>query len=424
MEKLEVRNFLTIHDAAIEARRFTILIGPQASGKSIVAKLFFFFRDFLNNRFSESIRNLATKRDLTRTATAAFEEIFPKYAWSNQSFTIVYTKDDFTISLKRTKTRSSPRLDYSSNLEDLHDSIKSKFQTKLTSLEGPSKRFDKYQAFWQVRHEFMENDELGGLFRPAMFIPASRSFFANLQKNVFSFLANNLTIDPLIKQFGSIYEGSKDSWDRTFTSRSDQRREGTLRDLKQSVSRILQGEYLNEEDQDWIVSGKRKVNLANASSGQQEALPMLLVLYAWASYASMGDFKGTFFVEEPEAHLFPTSQKHLVYLFSTLYDQFGHDFLLTTHSPYVLTALNNLIMASTVIAERGKPIIPKVAEIIPGGRPIQFNDVCAYAVNEGALTTIASVDTNLIGTNVIDAVSDEFERVFDRLLSLRYTEDQ
>ena len=38
---LEIKNFLIIDSVELEIKKFTVFIGPQASGKSIVAKLLY-----------------------------------------------------------------------------------------------------------------------------------------------------------------------------------------------------------------------------------------------------------------------------------------------------------------------------------------------------------------------------------------------
>ena len=44
MQKLVIDNFKQISHAEIEVKDFLLLIGPQASGKSTIAKLIFFFK--------------------------------------------------------------------------------------------------------------------------------------------------------------------------------------------------------------------------------------------------------------------------------------------------------------------------------------------------------------------------------------------
>ncbi len=58
--------------------------------------------------------------------------------------------------------------------------------------------------------------------------------------------------------------------------------------------------------------------------------------------------KKTFIIEEPELNLFPASQNKLVQYLIDKTMNYGHNILITTHSPYTLTSLNNLIYAFNV----------------------------------------------------------------------------
>ncbi|MGA9768902.1 MAG: AAA family ATPase [Blastocatellia bacterium] len=422
MELLEIQNFLTIREAKLDVRRFTILIGPQANGKSVVAKLLYFFRNFLDKQFIQSIKNQETKRQLEQQAIAYFEQIFPSYAWSNQAFELSYSNDDVKIFLKRQRRSSKKpnlKFDYSQNLSQLHINTKSLYKRVMEDKEMKSIRssmefliFDKVLAIQIYDGPLKQN------FRDSIFIPASRSFFANLQKNVFSLLANNIVIDPLIKEFGSVYESSKAFYNNRFRVSKEEQGFLSLREeVKQEIEKILVGQYIYEDNQDWIISDKRKINLANASSGQQEVLPLLVVLSADKYYIPKVR-PSTFFIEEPEAHLFPVSQRRLIGLFSRLYKSVGHNFLLTTHSPYILTALNNLIMASNLDEEKKEKLNGQIKNVIGTDEPIRFEDVGAYTIENGVLESILNQETRLIGSSIIDSVSDEFDRVFDKLMAI------
>jgi predicted ATPase len=94
--------------------------------------------------------------------------------------------------------------------------------------------------------------------------------------------------------------------------------------------------------------------LENCSSGQQEALPLTLILKALTEINFIG--KGsTCYIEEPEAHLFPFAQRDIVNLISLSFNRsvVPSQFILTTHSPYILTAFNNNIHAGEL--ERSLP---------------------------------------------------------------------
>lgn len=48
MEELKIKGFAGISRAEIQVKQFTIFIGHQASGKSICAKLIYYFRQMIS----------------------------------------------------------------------------------------------------------------------------------------------------------------------------------------------------------------------------------------------------------------------------------------------------------------------------------------------------------------------------------------
>jgi len=298
MESIEIQNFLTIRQARLEVRPFTILIGPQASGKSIVAKLLFYFRDFLAKQYILSILNQETKEQLELRAIASFGQIFPKYAWSDQKFQIKYRIDDTTILIShqgRSTKKSGIKFDYSQNLVELHRKAKDRHKRKLEESKATGGHLEReLESFGEVLREYILETPIGHHFHHSIFIPASRSFFANLQKNVFSLLALSIDVDSLTKEFGAVYEESKPIYDCPIIS-EDRICLRHYEEMKQEIEEMLAGQYVYEDGQDWIVSGKRKINLAHASSGQQEALPLLVVLLARFQYGTRGGSLRTVF---------------------------------------------------------------------------------------------------------------------------------
>ena len=88
MEKLIIHNFLTIRSAEIEVRRFNLFIGPQASGKSVIVKLLYFFKAEFGNAFEETIRKMQGRDKLEQELRGKFANIFPPQYWSPQEFYI------------------------------------------------------------------------------------------------------------------------------------------------------------------------------------------------------------------------------------------------------------------------------------------------------------------------------------------------
>ena len=186
------------------------------------------------------------------------------------------------------------------------------------------------------------------------------------------------------------------------------------------MEKIISGHYLDENEEDWIVNVNGKINLAHASSGQQESLPMLLVLCQLA----YEDSRAGFFIEEPEAHIYPDSQKDIISLLALFLNETKHQFFVTTHSPYLLTALNNCILAHETYYEAaddaGKQ---KVLAIMPKHQHIAFEDMAAWTVTEkGTIKSILDQEAKIIGASILDGVSQHFETVTNELLDILYEE--
>lgn len=425
MHYIEIINFSTIDKCKIEIRKLNVLIGSQAAGKSIIAKIFFFFKEFYSEFFEKAIRTNLSKNQLDKELLKKFESIFPRYTWENRTFSLKYQFHEYYVNIYTEKTKSNRakiKIDYSNEIAKALARCKKYYQRLFdTQQDNNKKRQPKFiielTNYKRTIESCITNIFLISLLSSrTLFIPASRSFFSNLQRNIFTFLASNIDIDPFVKEFGSIYESAKHFHAAKYYLTPPPQQSISNRIHKISSS-ILRGEYQYEDEKDWIKSKHGKINIANASSGQQESLPMLLVLSSFP-FTSEHNEKYTVFIEEPEAHLFPVSQKSIVSILSIINNNSGNCIFITTHSPYILSAVNVLITASEVVNNNNKN---DVARIIGDAEPIKFEDVSAYNISGGTCSSIIDTENKLIGTNVIDEVSECFNAEFDKLLTLENT---
>ena len=88
--------------------------------------------------------------------------------------------------------------------------------------------------------------------------------------------------------------------------------------------------------------------------------------------------KAYFIIEEPESHLFPNAQK-LITEFISLAKTMVIKVLLTTHSPYILGTINNMLYANRI---SGKVDKMKLDRIIHPLKWIEFKKMSAYYVEE------------------------------------------
>ncbi len=417
-QTLKVRSFLVLKKVDIEVKKINVIIGPQANGKSLIAKLLYFFQN-VSKDFIIGIRAQSTKRELDKKIIDEFETKFPRYSWEGSSFKIQYIIDGIDFSIlgeKNTRGKTSISVSYSEDLVKLFNNKKKLYKKRLADYkeqEKKDRRILDAERRVMIEHiiEPMKDERCSAFFSESVFIPASRSFFANLQKNIFTFLASNLDIDPFLKEFGSLYETSKRMYKDAFFLR---KHKALLEDMYRALEAIVNGDYEYHDEQDWIISKGKRINLANASSGQQESLPMLLVLCVWPMLRN-SEQGSMFFIEEPEAHLFPTSQGYIVSIISLLYKNLGTNFFVTSHSPYILSALNNFILASDAV-ESGKISNEEFLKLNGSGLPVKFEDVSAYTIIHGESEPICDSEYRMVGGEMLDGVSEHFESVMNELL--------
>ncbi len=94
--------------------------------------------------------------------------------------------------------------------------------------------------------------------------------------------------------------------------------------------------------------------------------------------------------------------------------------VVTTHSPYILTSINNLLQAGKLYRRRPgtKPRPAKAFElskIVPSW--FDPDEVSFYALEGGSATSIMDPETELIDAAMIDQVSADIAIEFDKLLS-------
>ncbi|MDB9496660.1 AAA family ATPase [Spirulina major CS-329] len=99
-EKLKIQNFAGLKDVEIEIKKINIFIGPQASGKSVIAKLLFYFKGIFNDiiKYGKTSKN---KRDFDKKIKDKFENYFPAYTWKNNEFHLYYVINNEFICIEK-----------------------------------------------------------------------------------------------------------------------------------------------------------------------------------------------------------------------------------------------------------------------------------------------------------------------------------
>lgn len=422
METLSIDNFLTIKKAKIQLKRVNIFIGPQGQGKSIVSKLIYFFKEIPLNLIDSALEQ-DDLRETKRKLTSSFFKIFPKSYWEKTKFSITYETNHHTIHVTNLVLASKKNrfdLELSSTIKDGLRLARQQAKKELSQINEKSiSNYNRYKSQENAKKNIAkrifqtaENPRL----EEVMYIPAGRAFFSTLQKNIFLFLSTSNSLDHFLTEFGSIFERTKApyTYDKLLSK--------TPKEVIALSEKLIRGKFHKEKGNEWIVGSNGKVLLSQASSGQQEALPLALILSTWP-YVRSENVINTFIIEEPEAHLFPASQNTVISLISRAYNQGKGDssYIITTHSPYIISVINTMIQAGNAMINNDAKR-DKISEIMPPEEHLIFSEVSAYVINNGKIEDILDYENNLINASPIDEISSHISATYDALLEIEFEE--
>lgn len=130
-----------------------------------------------------------------------------------------------------------------------------------------------------------------------------------------------------------------------------------------------------------------------------------------------------FIIEEPEQNLFPETQCALLYhLLGVLNHGKNHRAVITTHSPYILYALNNCLLANVVRENMPSDELQKLACSAVKLNP---KDVAVWEISEGKLIDTGSVTQTiqdkdgLIRKNYFNDIMGHVMRDFNTMLAYK-----
>lgn len=120
------------------------------------------------------------------------------------------------------------------------------------------------------------------------------------------------------------------------------------------------------------------------------------------------------FIEEPELNLFPSTQRELFYFILHAIQGGDHKLFLTTHSPYILYALNNCIMGATVKEDMPE----KVAQELECYQSwIDPEKVSVWQIENGRLVSIQDTHTRSIGKHYFNRIMNDTLNEYYRMLN-------
>ena len=432
MSCLSIRNFSCIDEASLTLSHLTVLIGPQASGKSVISKLMYFFYDSLLDMVGFDLRfEEETFEEFERQFLESFKKSFPSSAWGLKAFEIYFEAGPVTIKLNRPRPKKGSvgiiKAEFSDMFRETFHFIQT--EQKIAKERSAGLKADpsislEWDLFWRIRQAARNKlrKSLGPDFvNRQLFVPAGRSFFTSMGKAVVAFEQGGF-LDPLTISFGKYFLAMRDRLsvrDMMYRSPESQKQRADLQSLRAKLSlELFSGTIKIEKNEEYVESfDGRKTPFSIMSSGQQELLPLWLTIN---EFMDIDPPDSLIYIEEPEAHLFPSAQGILTeYLAILLGTSMTQKMLITTHSPYILSKINNLLKAGALAGKNSKKEHSAIERIVPKQAWLKPGSISAYAIIERRLVSIMGED-GLIDGEYLDEVSGEIARDFSRMLEIEY----
>ena len=183
-ERLIIENFKGISHLDLEVRPFTVLIGPQSVGKSVTAKLLYYFQTLPLHVFNAAIKK--SESSLDREFLDRFAKLLPPPNRTAGKSAVRYSIGDTAFSLlNEGDDESGWKLALPSFLEAEFVRIKAEHSELAKKQQGPGSFGVLSSLLISLQSGFVRNleERLGEKSIDwVWFIPAGRSFYSQVEK--------------------------------------------------------------------------------------------------------------------------------------------------------------------------------------------------------------------------------------------------
>lgn len=391
MRHLIIRNFGPISEIDINLKRVNVIIGPQSSGKSTVLKVACFC-DWMERQIEISqapdyycnpsffVKNLVTFHKLE-----GFMQENTYISYANDALSFEY--DAQKGNCKFSWGRGNRRWNYK--------------RTKIAYIPSERNLVAAIPNWYQVS---MENNNILDFMKEWEF---ARKTFKNKENIIglpfaYKYNTTNKT-DNIIMPNGQ-------ELNLTNASSGLQSLTPLYIMIKYLTGGFYKEKHIKVEDsmlRDSLEQIVTKACGAMTKEKQQKIVDNIMTPYRTDMY-----------IEEPEAHIFPSTQKDFVYsLVSLLNGKTKHSCVIATHSPYIMTSFNNLIQAGQIAKESDEKA-QKVKERFTTRQLLRYDDVAAFSMHDGQATSILDKEYGLISADALDAASQDISDDFNFLINI------
>ena len=405
----------------INLRRFNVFIGPQSSGKSTIAKIL----STCTWLEKESIVTLSKDIVPNNDFKTMLEDYHRMHGYIHESSVIEYdspyihmeyNKGDFSIQLKDWQSYKRVKSTYIPSDRNV---------VVMPDIEKRNMENTDFRSFmfdWLMAHKAFDTNHRLNLLD----LNVQYYFDENAKFNQDTITHSNgktysiplydassglQSVVPLFGMTSYLADQYFKDYDRVSSFDEDSKRRSLVVSL---VDRLLRPLVVANEDMsareimDYIETQVERGN-NNAKIEQRFFVNVFnnLAIPQTIHYV----------IEELEQNIFPATQVRLVNSLIALCNlKREHSATLTTHSPYILAAINILIFAGRMVEDGIDPSI--IENIVPIESMISPSEIGVYTMENGGVRSIIDKKTGLINQNDLDTASEYNAGIFDKLFNI------
>ena len=418
--KLSIRNVGKLKEADVEINGITVITGENDTGKSTVGKVLW----SVFNSFFEIKKQIRTDK-----ISSILEELRRVSSIQDIRNNLVHSSIvEYDLDLNDFLKQLEKKLEVLNDVRGLDDESKDELKDELKdTLEKIKKRINlSDDEIMKKITQINFNKEFNSQINNLNFLEEGNIYLKIKNKNINLIISNDKI---QIKDFFSLYENvmlldnpriidnlaeniilsankifsiienlhnskfiSMLRNDKSSTATDNILNEEILSKIEEKLNKIVDGKFLKKDFGVYFYRNKsgKEINIKNLSTG----FKVFSIIKLFIQNNQLSE-NGTIILDEPEIHLHPEWQLKFAELIVLLQKEFGMHILLTTHSPYFVSAIE-------VFSEKYK-----------------IDDKCKYYVaeNKGNSGVIKDITGN---TNII---FKKMARPFQDLENIRYTYD-
>lgn len=427
LQHIKIEKLGPVEYCEMDVYPMIVLTGAQGTGKSTIAKAIYFFKMFKSialqqiqkERFSRAFteeKNTLQYRIMKELRSVFLQEFGSTWGMSRELGLSYEFGKEYWIRVGLIHDKDNPNyiwIEFSKMLTELMKKWEREFVDTEALVDAEEMRLT-------IALDLNDKFEI-------VYIPAGRSMMTllsnhinyiystmdDVQKRMIDYCTKNY-LEMTMKLKPAFAKSRKEMIDDVYQTTTEKMNGSVLNYARRLMENILKGEYFYSDGEERLLIDTHKKNYVKinfASSGQQESVWILNILFYYLLYGK----NTSVIIEEPESHLFPDVQK-LISEFIVLFYNQGNQVLLTTHSPYVLGSLNNMLYADKM----NKKGVAGVEKVIDSNIWLDAERTEAYFVADGGAESCKDIEMCAIKNEVIDGVSGVINDEFDKLLELYY----